>query len=38
MNKLKLIIKVIYIKYILKQCKGLCFKCDFQNECFTNLE
>ena len=38
MNKLKLIIKVIYIKDILKQCSKLYFKCDFKNECFTNLE
>ena len=38
MKKLKRTLKVLYIKWIMGQCRHLCCVCKFHNQCFDNFE
>ena len=37
-RKLAVLINVFYIKWIKGECRHLCIKCDYRNECWDNLE
>ena len=38
MKKVKWLIKVLYVKWIMGECRHLCCVCKFHNQCFDNLE
>jgi hypothetical protein len=37
-NKLRMFLKVFYIKWLLHQCHGLCIRCKYKNDCYSNFE
>jgi hypothetical protein len=37
-KKLRKMYHIFYIKWVMKQCHGLCITCKFKNECYDNYE
>lgn len=35
---MKKFFKIMYIKWIKGECRHLCIKCKWQNECYDNLD
>lgn len=36
--KLKRFAHIFYIKWVKGECRHFCFKCQYKNECYDNLE
>ena len=38
MNRIKILLKILYVKWIKGECRHFCYHCEYSDECYENLE
>lgn len=38
MNRIKTLLKILYVKWVQGECRHFCCLCDYKYECYSNLE